>query len=393
MRIAMVSLQASPLPALRDRDVTGQPLYVAKLSEALHQQGHELTIYTRRADARLPERMRVADGFEVVHLPAGPARQLGRDDVVQHIGEFAQSLHEHWTGDAPDLVHAHHWTSGFAAVVSTRHSGIPVVQSYHALLGGDSAAHERVVGREAARVIATSGHEADELAGLGVRRSKISTVPWGVDLRTFTPNGPTAPRKGMSRLLAVGGLAPHDGVDDLISALATVTWAELVVAGGPSRSRPAPDANLRRLRELASRHGVAHRVTFLGRVPHAEMASLMRSADVVVCPQWHEPFGIVPIEAMACGVPVVATAVGGLAETVVHGVTGVHVPPREPTALARALRSLLANDVRRQEMSYAAEDRARVRYAWQRVALEMSRAYQRAGAPVATGAEVAAAAR
>lgn len=389
----MVSLQANPLTALRDRDVTGQRLHVAKLSEALHRQGHDLTIYTRRADARLPERMRIDSGFEVVHVPGGPARQLDQDDVIPHVGEFARSLQEHWAGDVPDLVHAHHWTSGFAAVVSARHSGIPVVQSYHSLRGGDSAARERVVGREATCVIATSGHEADELAGLGVRRSKISTVPWGVDLRTFMPNGPTAPRKGMSRILTVGGLAPHDGVDDLIGALAAVGWTELVVAGGPSRSRPAPDANLRRLRELADRLGVAHRVTFLGRVPHAEIPPLLRSADVVVCPQWHEPFGIVPIEAMACGVPVVATAVGGLAETVVHGVTGVHVPPREPAALARALRTLLANDVRRQEMSFAAEDRARVRYDWQRIALEMSRAYQRAGAPAAAGKEVIAAAR
>ncbi|MEV6711561.1 glycosyltransferase [Lentzea sp. NPDC051208] len=393
MKIAMVSLHANPLTALRDRDATGQRLYVAELSEALHQQGHDLTIYTRRADARLPERTRIGSGFEVVHVPAGPARQLGQDDVVPHIGEFARSLQEHWAADVPDLVHAHHWTSGFAAVVSTRHNGIPVVQSYHALRGGDSAARERVVGREAACVIATSGHEANELAGLGVRRSKISTVPWGVDLHKFTPNGPTASRRGMSRILTVGGLAPHDGVDDLISALAAVGWTELVVAGGPSRSRPAPDANLRRLRELADRLGVAHRVTFLGRVPHAEMAPLLRSADVVVCPQWQEPFGIAPIEAMACGVPVVATAVGGLVETVVHGVTGLHVPPREPATLARALRSLLANDVRRQEMSFAAEDRARVRYAWQRIALEMGRIYQRVAAPVAAGEEAIVAAR
>ncbi|WP_090067075.1 glycosyltransferase [Lentzea flaviverrucosa] len=380
MKIAMVSMRDNPLTALRDQDVTGPRLHVAKLSEALHLHGHDLTVYTRRTDARLPERVRIASGFEVVHVPAGPVRQL---DDTPYVGEFALSLQKIWTGDAPDLVHAHHWTSGFAAVLGARHSGIPVVQSYHALEGGDSTTYERLVGREAACVIATSGHEANELARLGVRRSKISTAPWGVDLRAFTPNGPSAPRNGMPRILTVGGLAPHDGVDDLINALTTVNWAELVVAGGPSGS--TPDANLVRLRELAGRRGVAHRVTFLGRVPHADVPALLRSADVVACPQWHEPFGIVPIEAMACGVPVVASAVGGLTETVVHGVTGVHVPPREPRALARALRSLLSNEVQRQEMSCAAEDRARVRYDWQRIALEVGRAYQRVGAPA--GAE------
>ncbi|SMD17894.1 Glycosyltransferase involved in cell wall bisynthesis [Lentzea albidocapillata] len=387
----MVLMRANPLTALRDQDVTGQSLHVAKLSEALRLQGHDLTIYTRRTEARLPDRMRVADGLEVVQVPAGPARQL---DVTPHVGEFARSLQDLWSSDVPDLIHAHHWTSGLAAVLGARHSGIPVVQSYHTLQGGDSTAHERLVGRAATCVIATSGHETNELARLGVRRSKISAVPWGVDLQTFTPNGPSAPRNGMPRILTVGGLAPHDGVDDLIGALTTVSWTELVIAGGPSSSRP--DANLVRLRELADRCGVAHRVTFLGRVPHADVPPLIRSADVVACPQRHEPFGIVPIEAMACGVPVVATAVGGLAETVVHGVTGLHVPPREPAALGRALRSLLANDVRRQEMSCAAEDRARVRYDWQRIALEMDLAYQRVGGPAAgrtAGREVIASVR
>lgn len=394
MKIAMISLQTDPLTALRDPDAVGQRLHVAKLSEALHRQGHDLTIYTRQVDSRLPDRIRIDHGFEVVHVPVGPVRRLDQIDVIPHIGEFARFLKARWTTDVPDVIHAHHWTSGFGAVLSARHTGIPVVQSYHALDGGESAEIERLVGRGAARVIATSGHETNELAKLGVPRTRISTVPWGVDTETFTLDGPTAPRNGMPRILTVGDLAPQDGVDDLISALTTVTWTELVIVGGPSRSQLPRNADFLRLRAWADKHGVADRVTFLGHVPHSEIPALIRSSDVVACPQWREALGIVSLEAMACGVPVVASAAGGLAETVVHGVTGLHVPPREPTLLARALRSLLADDVRRQELSFAGQDRARVRYGWDRVALEMSRAYS--GLPVSdstTGHTVVAAAQ
>ncbi|MGZ3144304.1 glycosyltransferase [Lentzea chajnantorensis] len=382
MKIAMVSLQTNPLTALTDPDAAGPRLHVAKLAEALRRQGHEVTAYTRRTDRRLPQRVRVADGFAVVHVPAGPEQPLEEDVVVAHIGEFVRRLQGCWSGAAaPDVVHAHHWTSGLAAVLATRSSGIPVVQSFHAPVGGDSAGPERLVGRTAAAVIATSGHEVDELVRLGLRRSAITTVPWGVDADVFTPTGPAAPRTGMCRVLAVSELGPDAGVDDLIGALPAVAWTELVVAGG------ADGSELRRLRALAVKLGVADRVTFRGPVPHAELPALYRSADVVACPQRREPFGVAALEAMACGVPVVASAVGGLAESVVHGATGLLVPPREPGLLARALRSLLRDDVRRQELSFAAQDRARVRYAWERVALETATTYERvmsASGPVVT---------
>ena len=367
MKIAMISVQENPLTALRDADAVGRRLHVAKLTEALHRQGHDLTVYTRRIDSRSPDRVRIDDGFEVVHVTAGPARALDQDAMIPHLGEFARFLTERWASAAPDVVHAHHWTSGFAAVLGARRTGVPMVQSYHGLQGGDCAGIERLVGREAAGVLATSDQEAHDLARLGVRRDRISTVPWGVDTRVFTLNGPVAPRNGMPRVLAVAGPASHDGLDDLVSALPVVTCTELVVVGGECR----------RLRVLAAQLGVADRVSFLGRVPHSEMPALFRSADVVACPQWSEAFGVVPLEAMACGVPVVASAVGGLAESVVHDVTGLHVRPRDPAQLARALRSLLGDDTRRQEMGAAGQDRTRVRYAWDRIALDVARVCER----------------
>ncbi|SDF38819.1 Glycosyltransferase involved in cell wall bisynthesis [Lentzea fradiae] len=381
MKIAMISLQDNPSTALHDPDARGRRRHVATLSRELHRLGHELTIYTRRTDPRLPEHVRVDDGFEVVHLPAGPARPAPQEEVVPHIGEFAQCLSSRWDTAAPDVVHAHHWISGLAAVLSARGTAIPIVQSFHGLTGGESAEIERLVGRGATGVVATSGQEAAELARLGVRRSRISTVPWGVDTRLFVPTGPTTPRTGRLRVVATGDLTPQDGLDDLIVALTAVSATELVIAGGPDRRLLDRNEEYRRLRALAAAHDVGGEVSFLGHVPHSEMPALLRSADVVACPQRHASFGVVALEAMSCGVPVVATAAGGLAESVVHQVTGLLVPPQNPTLLARALRALLGDEVRRQQFGIAGQDRVRIRYGWDRVALETGRAYHRAAGP------------
>jgi glycosyltransferase involved in cell wall biosynthesis len=136
------------------------------------------------------------------------------------------------------------------------------------------------------------------------------------------------------------------------------------------------DREVRRLRAVARDCGVARRVKFLGQLPHDEIPALMRSADAVVCVPWYEPFGMVPLEAMACGVPVVVSAVGGLVDTVIHGTTGVHVPPQRPDVLANALRELLADPTAGQSYGIAGSDRARSRYAWQRIGRETLGIYQ-----------------
>jgi D-inositol-3-phosphate glycosyltransferase len=169
------------------------------------------------------------------------------------------------------------------------------------------------------------------------------------------------------RVVSVGRLVRRKGFDTIIEAMPRVPGAELIIAGGQEAKRsPEPEGD--RLRTLARRLRVARRVRLIGQVPHAEMPALLRSADVVICAPWYEPFGIVPLEAMGCGVPVVASAVGGLQDTVVDSVTGLLVPPRDPVALAAAVKSLLDDPVRRQAYGRAGRDRAERRYTWSRVA-------------------------
>ncbi len=178
--------------------------------------------------------------------------------------------------------------------------------------------------------------------------AKISTAPCGVDLDFFAPDGPADARRRRHRVLSVGRLVPRKGVDLVIRALPHLQAAGfddvelLIVGGGGNALALDPDPEVRRLLDLATRLGVANHVSLHGQVPRDAMPGIFRSADAVVCAPWYEPFGIVPLEAMACGVPVVAAAVGGLQDTVVDHGTGLHVPPRDPDAIAAALAMLLA---------------------------------------------------
>jgi glycosyltransferase involved in cell wall biosynthesis len=176
-------------------------------------------------------------------------------------------------------------------------------------------------------------------------------------------------------VVSVGRLVPRKGFAELIAVLPALPDTELVIVGGPARAALADDPEAKRLRGLAEQLGVAKRVRLAGQVPRTRMPELLRSADVVACVPWYEPFGIVPLEAMACGVPVLATAVGGLTDTVVDGVTGVLVPPRRGAALASALKALLVDPVKRTFFGAAGRDRVESRYPWSMIAEQTARVY------------------
>ncbi|MCG3755135.1 glycosyltransferase [Amycolatopsis sp. Poz14] len=391
MRISMVSEHASPLAALGEADAGGQNVHVAGLSAALVRGGHEVTVYTRRDDPDAPAAVETPAGYRVVHVPAGPARRLPKDELLPHMGEFGSWLRDRWTEEPPDVAHAHFWMSGVATVLAAREAKVPTVQTFHALgvvkrrHQGDADTSppdrmrlERMVGKQVDRIVATCSDEVFELARQGVPRQRISVVPCGVDLDRFGVGGPVVPRTAPKRLVSVGRLVPRKGFDLAIAALPRVPETELVIAGGPASGALARDPEARRLRRLAERLGVADRVQLAGQVSRAEMPALLRSADAVLCTPWYEPFGIVPLEAMACGVPVVAAAVGGLTDTVVDGITGRLVPPRDPARLAARLRALLDEPAELEALGTAGQERVRARYSWDRIAAETVRAYEKA---------------
>ena len=405
MRIAMISEHANPVAALGEVDAGGQNLHVAELSAALAAAGHDVTVYTRRDNPAQPDLV-TPQGYRVVHVPAGPAKPVPKDDLLPHMGEFTRFVDRAWRTDRPDVVHSHFWMSGLVATVAARRLGIPVLHTYHALgtvkrrhQGEDDTSPpqrigiERMIGRAAAGIIATCSDEVNELARMGVPRERVSIVPCGVDCTQFSPEGDRAPTRLRHRVVSVGRLVPRKGFADLIAALPGVPDTELVIAGGPVCDRLADDPEAGRLRALAEKVRVADRVRFAGQVPRDRMPALLRSADVVACVPWYEPFGIVPLEAMACGVPVVATRVGGLVDTVVEHVTGELVPPRRPAELATTLRLTLADPVRRSFLGGSGRERAESRYPWERIAAECVREYQRCTDLAGTGVAAGSAAR
>ena len=381
MKVHLVSEHASPLAVLGCTDAGGQNVHVAALARALARLGAEVVVHTRRDDPSLPRRIPFGRGVVVDLVDAGPPEPVPRDDLLPLMEQFAVDLERQWSRDTPDVVHAHFWMSGLASVAAASSLDLPVALTYHAL-GVEKRRHlgdadpspacridtETTLGRSVDRVIATTHAECAELRALGVEESQITVVPCGVDVDGFSPLGPTWPTRGQPfRIVCVSRLVERKGIADVIRAVAGLDGVELLVAGGPAPQLLATDAYATDLMRLAERCGASGSVRFLGAVDHDHVASLMRSADVVCATPWYEPFGLVAVEAMACGVPVVATQVGGLAETVIDGVTGRLVPARSPDQLRSALRELMDDDALRDRMRAAARWRARA-YGWTAIA-------------------------
>jgi D-inositol-3-phosphate glycosyltransferase len=389
MRIAMVSEHASPLATLGGVDAGGQNVHVAALACELGKLGHHVTVFTRRDTPTRARRVPLAPNVVVEHVDAGPPTPIAKDDIYAHVPAFAAYLERAFRKDTPDVVHSHFWMSGLAALSAAKPVGIPVVHTFHALGiekrrhqgAGDSSpdariAEERRIVRDADRIIATASAEVFELMRMGAAQDRLKIVPCGVDVQLFTPDGSREVRPtGRMRIVALSRLVPRKGIDTVVEALVHVPQSDFIIAGGGDGPDLLTDAEAQRLLARARTLDVAERVYMRGRVERAEVPKLLRSADVVVCTPWYEPFGIVPLEAMACGVPVIVSSVGGLVDTVVDGITGYHVPPRTPERLVGALNALRTNPQLRATMGNAGQERVRARYSWTRVAAETADAY------------------
>ena len=409
MKIALVAEEATALFRATSSEPATQETRVAALASELARQEHDVTVYARKDGADLPETAELPGGAAVQYVTAGPAEPLADEAVLPHIRTFADALAAQWQDDRPDVVHAIGWTGGLAALAATRDRKIPVVQTFHSLRAAERrhriaddgctlAEHaetetgardrlERAVARSADLVIATNEDEVSDLAGLGVPRSGISVLPFGVDSEHFAPEGPIAPRGERPRLIAVATHLKRDGLETVVRALPEIPDVELIIVGGPARPMLRRDEECCDLARLAGRLGVADRVKFAGQVSQDDMPALLRSADLMIDVSWYEPFGMASLEAMACGTPVIASAIGGHLDTVVDGTTGLLVAPGQPKSLARRIRKLLANPMLLEGFGIAAADRAQARYSWERIGRETIALYQKTQAPVVAPVE------
>ncbi|MPZ72682.1 MAG: glycosyltransferase [Nitriliruptorales bacterium] len=360
-RVGLLSVHTSPLEQPGAGDSGGMNVYLTSLARQLRRRGIAVDVFTRSTGTDLPPTVHLDDGVAVHHISAGPSR-AAKSELASHLCAFYLTMAGHPQVAELDVVHGHYWMGGWVGRHLRRRYGMPLIQSFHTLgrvknstlAPGDQpepalrlAAEDRIV-RDADAVIAGSAHERAVLEQCyGASPSRVQIVPAGVDLEIFSDridrNRARQDLGGGRILLFVGRLQPLKGPDVAIRTLAALDRllpadalpTRLVIVGGPSG--PASDeAHPDGLRDLARKLGVADRVAILAARPQSELAALYRAADVVLVPSRSESFGLVALEAQACGTPVVAADVGGLQSIVGSGGTLVHTLDADAFARAAA---------------------------------------------------------
>ncbi|MBE0475914.1 MAG: glycosyltransferase [Coriobacteriia bacterium] len=401
-KVALVSEHASPLGALGGVDSGGQNVYVAQLAAHLARLGWTVDVFTRADAVGLPETTEAAPGVRVVHVPAGPARFVRKEDMLPYMGEFSDFFEGYARRERYALLHANFFMSALVAAEVKRRTATPFVVTFHALgevrrmhqgnadgFPEERLAIERRAVAEADRVIAECPQDLEDLVGLyGADPSRTPVVPCGFDPGELWPVDRVEARLRLgldsdrAMVLQLGRMVPRKGVDTVVRALAHLRGAhgveaDLVVVGGES-SEPDPRVTpeIGRLLGIADECGVGDLVRFAGSKPRDELRYFYGAADVFVTVPWYEPFGITPLEAMACAKPVVGSAVGGIKHTVVDGETGFLVPPKEPEALAARLAALLAEPRVARRFGEAGRKRALRLFTWEVAARQLDEVYR-----------------
>jgi D-inositol-3-phosphate glycosyltransferase len=403
MDIAMISEHASPLAALGGVDSGGQNVYVAQLARTLARRGHRIVVYTRRDAADLPPSVDGPDGVRIVHVDAGPPEPIPKERLLVHMGAFGDGVRGDMErrGRGFDLVHAHFFMSALVAAEIKRTMGVPFVVTFHALGrirrrfqgAADTFPDARFeieerVAAEANAIVAECPQDRCDLLDLyGADAERIHVVPCGYAPDELGPMPRLDARRELGLpedeavVLQLGRMVPRKGVETAIRGFAAALRrrplpARMVIVGGNSeRPDPQTTPEIGRLMQIAADEGIDDRVRFEGSRPRARLRAYYGAADVFVTTPWYEPFGITPVEAMACGVPTIGSAVGGIRTTVQDGETGFLVPPRDPAALAGKLAVLLHDHALRERMSRRALERARS-FTWDAVTDEMERVYE-----------------
>lgn len=390
-------LHTSPLDTPGTKDAGGMNVVVRAQAEALVAAGHEVRVFTRRADPEAPERVRLAEGLEVVQLDAGPARLLAKGDHEAVMAAFGAALAEELRAAAVDVLHAEHWFSGIAALPVARQLGMPLVQSFHSIAVAEESGQpgersesqgrmpgERLLAREADLLLAVSEAERQQIVvDLGGDPDRVRVVVPGVDTELFRPLSLEELAERDARLaegdkpelLVVGRLHPLKAFDLALDALALIPEPlrpRLCVVGSPP---PDGVEYARGLREQAQDLGLGESVAFEGALGRESLAARMRLAALVLVPSHTETFGLVALEAAASGVPVVARAAGGLREAVVDGMTGTLVAGGDPRAWASAIAELLGDSERAQQFGAAAREHA-LRQSWDASAQRLIERYR-----------------
>ncbi|MDR6943180.1 glycosyltransferase family 4 protein [Mucilaginibacter pocheonensis] len=400
-KIAFISEHASPLASLGGVDTGGQNVYVSQLAQFLTKHGYHIDIYTRRDDHMQKEVVNWRPGIRVIHVNAGPKKQVPKEELLPYMDEFGTNMlafmeEQHINYD---LIHANFFMSAVVAAQIKETLDIPYVVTFHALGyirtiyqgSNDRFPPERVdiekeVARKADYVIAECPQDRDDLLQhYQIEPEKIVIIPCGFSEREFYPINKGLARKFLNLqadvpvLLQLGRMVPRKGVDNVIKGIAKLKMlgkrARLVIVGGEADLDSCPE--IARLKKIAAEGDILDDIHFAGRQGRDKLKFYYAAADVFITTPWYEPFGITPLEAMACGTPVIGSNVGGIKYTVIDGETGALVNANDPDQLAEKINELAFDQDKLARLSMNAIKRVNQHFTWESVAHKMSSLYQK----------------
>ncbi|MEO8633357.1 MAG: glycosyltransferase [Chloroflexota bacterium] len=407
-RVAMLSVHACPLAKLGGRDSGGMNVYLREVARVLGQRGIEVDVFTRWREKYDPRIQQLGENARVIHIESGPIGYWPKMDVYDHLDEFTAKLNEHVAleGRSYDLIHAHYWLSASVARTLAARWRVPRIQMFHTLglvkrevmdedVDGESDVRvtiERQAVQDSEAIVAASEIELAELRDLyGADPAKVHIIPCGVDPTVFRPMRQADARERLGRdqceriVLFVGRIEQIKGIDVLLRALSLLFIRRpdlrsdvcLIVVGGAldPQDDGSETEKILELRRLVHEHRLEANVNFVGSLDQPALALYYAAADVCAVPSLTESFGLVALEAMACGTPVVGTRVGGLQTLIEHGESGLLVPPGDDEALADAIEQVLTDHRLRMHLAHGARDRAE-RFTWQSVGENIDALYR-----------------
>lgn len=404
--IALISEHGDPAADIGKEEAGGQNVYVRQVGESLAKLGWQVDMFTRKSDADLPTVVQHSPHCRTIRLKAGPEHFVPRDALYDYMPEFVQALcrFQSKEGIHYPLVHTNYWMSAWVGLQLKERCNVQVVHTYHSLgavkyqavkqrpaIAETRLAVERQILEQADCVVATSPQEEEHLRSLVSSQGCIEVIPCGTDTSSFRLLPKTEAREALGFapddqvVLYVGRFDPRKGIETLVRAAALLKDSEtlsdasklrLVIVGGSDPTQADGQERLR-IERLVQDLGLAQQATFVGRIGHDRLPLYYTAADVCAIPSHYEPFGLVAIEAMGCGTPVVASDVGGLKFTVVPEETGLLVPPQDAAAFAEAIGRILGDELWAHKLRRQASVRVQQNFSWLGVSAQLSDLYRR----------------
>lgn len=398
--IALISCHGDPAAEIGKEEAGGQNVYVRHVGEALARQGWQVDMFTRWADSALPPIVQHLDNCRTIRLQAGPQQFVPRDEIYEFVPEFVESFQafQRQNGVQYPIIHTNYWISAAIGLQLKQLQPLAQVHTYHSLgavkyqsvstipmIASTRLEVERTVLKTAERIVATSPQEKEHMRSLVSSQGSIDIIPCGTDVHHFGSVTKESARQALGIapdekvVVYVGRFDPRKGIETLVRAIGRSTLRDSgklrLIVGGGSRPGQSDGFERERIESIVAELGIAHLTQFPGRLSPAVLPNYYAAADVCVVPSHYEPFGLVAIEAMACGTPVIASDVGGLQFTVVSEKTGLLVPPKDDAAFGAAIERILTNPAWAAQLGNNAKARVQSTFSWEGVAHQLSDLY------------------